>query len=96
MRRLTCLVLAAGLLAFAACRKPKPSPAYTEASGTYTTLLARLGDDAYFDDEMTRIEGLLASVPANSSDAQADGDEKEDSHKGPQRAAPDSSDRQHA
>ncbi len=64
-------MLAAALLAFAACRKPKPSPAYTEASGAYTTLLAKLGDDAYADDEMTRIEGLLASVPGDSLDAQA-------------------------
>jgi hypothetical protein len=57
------------LLALGGCRKPKHSLEYTEASGKYTSLLAELGDDAYADSEMTRIEELLKRVPADSLDA---------------------------
>jgi hypothetical protein len=59
------------LVLLAGCPKPKPSLEYTEASGSYTSLVAKLGDDAYTDPEMTRIEGLLQKVPAESLDAAA-------------------------
>jgi len=71
MRRIACLVLAAALLAPAACRKPKPSPAFLEARGAYTTLIAELGDDAYAEPQMQQIEDVLKTVPSDSADAQA-------------------------
>lgn len=67
----TVLLVGVMLLAFGACRKPKPSLEYMEASGRYTTLLAEQGDDAFEDPEMARLEALLRSVPADSLDAQA-------------------------
>ncbi len=60
------LVAAAG-----ACKRAKPSNEYTEAAGLHSTLVARLGDAAYADDEMSRVEGLLDKVPADSTDAAA-------------------------
>ena len=72
MRTLTWLALL-GLLALGlqSCKKPKPSLEYTEASGSYTTLVAQLGDDAYEDPQMDHIEDLLKRVPADSLDATA-------------------------
>jgi hypothetical protein len=71
MRTLLALVFGALALSSAACRRPKSSPEYVEASGAYSTLVAKLGDDAYADPEMARIEGLLDKVEADSLDAQA-------------------------
>jgi hypothetical protein len=71
MRFSPCLLALALLVLAPGCKKPKPSPEYAEASGAYSTLTAKLGDDAYADPEMTRIEGLLQSVPADSLDAAA-------------------------
>lgn len=53
------------------CRKPKPSPEYADAKLAYGLVLDRMGDDAFADPEMTRIEGLLKSVPADSLDGPA-------------------------
>lgn len=53
------------------CRKPKPSPEYADAKLAYGLVIDRMGDDAFSDPEMTRIEGLLKSVPAESLDAPA-------------------------
>lgn len=53
------------------CRKPKPSPEYAEAAGLHSTLVAGLGDEAYGDERMERVEALLAKVPADSADASA-------------------------
>jgi len=64
------LALSCALLLVAGCHKPKPSLEYIEASGRYTSLTAELGDDAYADAEMTRLEDLLHKVPADSLDAQ--------------------------
>src|SRR4051794_1886122 len=64
------LALICALLLVAGCHKPKPSLEYIEASGRYTSLTAELGDDAYADPEMTRLEDLLHKVPADSLDAQ--------------------------
>jgi hypothetical protein len=71
MRGATWLLLGAIGLGVAGCKKPRPSPEYTEASGAYSTLTAKLGDDAYSDPEMARIEALLARVPNDSVDAPA-------------------------
>lgn len=65
---LVALTLAAAL---AGCRKPQPSLEYLEASGSYSTLVARDGDEAYASEEMARIEQVLSSVPAASADAAA-------------------------
>jgi hypothetical protein len=62
--------VAIAALLLLACHKPRPSPEYTEASGSYTTLLAEMGDDAFADERMARIEALLQKVPQDSLDAQ--------------------------
>ncbi len=74
MRIATCLAVGALVLLAQGCNRHKPSPEYEEASGSYSNLVARLGDDAYADAEMDRIEGLLAKVPPASSDAKAASD----------------------
>lgn len=72
MKRFSPWLLAGALLVLApGCKKPQHSAEYTEASGAWSTITAKLGDDAYADPEMTRIEGLLKSVPADSLDAAA-------------------------
>ena len=53
------------------CRKPRASMDYFEASQSYSVLVARLGDEAYVDPDMSRIETLLARVPGDSLDAAA-------------------------
>ena len=65
-----CLTLAVLLLA-GGCNRAKPSLEYAEASGQHSILVARLGDDAYADDEMARVEELLRKVPSHSTDAAA-------------------------
>ena len=60
MRLAVCL----SLLLLAGCRRPKPSAEYTEASGSYTTLLAkmrRLGISRPVHQEETDV---LALAPA--------------------------------
>lgn len=69
MRRLSLLVLP--ILVVLGCSKPKPSADYAEAQAAFDSVTARMGDDAYADAEMARIEGLLARVPADSPDAAA-------------------------
>jgi hypothetical protein len=58
-----------GLVLLSGCPKPKPSLYYTEASNSYATLTGKLGDDAYADEGMTKIEELLRKVPDDSLDA---------------------------
>lgn len=70
MRALRCLTLGVVLLT-GGCNRAKPSLEYAEAAGQHSILVARLGDDAYVDDEMTRVEELLHKVPAQSTDAAA-------------------------
>jgi hypothetical protein len=60
-----------GLVVLSGCPKPKPSLYYTEASNSYATLTARLGDDAFTDEGMTKIEELLRKVPDDSLDSAA-------------------------
>jgi hypothetical protein len=73
MKRASWLLLGAiGLGMVVGCKKPpQSSPEYTEASGSYTTLTATMGDDAYADPGMSRIESLLFNVPPESLDATA-------------------------
>jgi hypothetical protein len=71
MRKIAWVVVAAVAFSSVACRKPKPSPEYAKASGSYTSLLAQLGDDAYADPAMAEIERLLDKVPPSSLDAAA-------------------------
>lgn len=59
------------LLSLAACKKPQPSAEFAEASSAYSSVTARMGDDAYADPEMARIEELLKQVAADSLDHQA-------------------------
>jgi len=63
-------ILALALLAAPGCRR-RPSPAYQEASALFDTLTNQMGDDAYGDPRMDRVESLLATVPGNSLDAPA-------------------------
>ena len=56
------------LAAVAGCRK-KAGPQYYEAQGRFDVVTARMGDDAYQDEEMAAIEALLRSVPANAKEA---------------------------
>lgn len=69
MRRLPLLALP--FLVLLGCSKPRPSVDYAEAQASYDSVTARMGDDAYADPEMARIEGLLAKVPGDSPDAPA-------------------------
>jgi len=50
---------------------PPPLAAYQEASALFDTLTNQMGDDAYGDPRMDRVESLLATVPGNSLDAPA-------------------------
>lgn len=65
MRRFALIVC---LFAATACHK-KSSREFYDAQGRYSVITARLGDDAYDDDEMNRIEALLRGVPANAKEA---------------------------
>jgi hypothetical protein len=67
MIRSTLLLLSLAALA-SGCRKPMPSPDYTEASNRYTSLLALHGDDAYGKPEMDQLVAQLGRVPENSKD----------------------------
>ena len=69
-RRVWCVALAVAL-AVAACKKPRSSVELLEARGLHSTLVARLGDAAYDDPEMAKVEALLKSVPPDSPDAAA-------------------------
>ncbi len=65
MRRFALIVC---LFAATACHK-KSSREFYDAQGRYSVITARLGDDAYDDDEMNQIEALLRSVPAKAKEA---------------------------
>ncbi len=65
MRR---FALIACLFAATACHK-KSSREFYDAQGRYSVITARLGDDAYGDDEMNQIEAVLRAVPTNAKEA---------------------------
>lgn len=66
MIRRVALVLC--LLAATGCRKKGPQ--YYEAQGRYDVITARLGDDAYADEEMNNIEALLRAVPEKARESE--------------------------
>ncbi len=53
------------------CRKPLPSPDFTEASNRCTNLLALQGDDAYSSTAMDEVVSQLGRVPEKSADSKA-------------------------
>lgn len=73
MRHLLTLALIALVASpLVACRRNRgPSPEYAEAQGLHDRVLVTLGDDAYLDPQMTQVEALLKSVPADSTDSGA-------------------------
>ncbi|MDX2011432.1 MAG: hypothetical protein SFW67_14620 [Myxococcaceae bacterium] len=65
MRTLTVVSLAVLLLATSGCRK-KSYKAFYEAERTYQVLVAREGEDAYFQPELEQVLTVLRAVPAGA------------------------------
>lgn len=67
MPRLLIVALVA-LVSTSACRRPGPSPQYTEAYSRFSRLVDGVGDAAYATQEMDQIVSLLAQVDPKSTD----------------------------